>query len=180
MAYIGLRKPRVYSMDAETGKYKAGVAFGKAVDFSDTPSVSEVSLYGDDALAESEKAVTSADLSLGTTDIPDNCKTLMFGHKATDNEYAYNIDDNAPYVGFGVVGVKKVDGVRSFEAMAYPKTQWSEPSINYSTRGESTSFTTPSTNGTAMPDDSGNYKFTETFETEAAAIAWLDEKFPTA
>ena len=58
MAYIGLRKPFVYPMAAEGGGYEAAIPFGKAVSFSDTPNISEASLYGDDALAESERAVT--------------------------------------------------------------------------------------------------------------------------
>lgn len=182
MAYIGLRKPFVYPMAAEGGGYEAAIPFGKAVSFSDTPNISEASLYGDDALAESERAVTSSTLSLGTTDVPDACKEPMFGHKkktgsGSEKEFAYNVDDMSPYVGFGVIGVKKVDGVRSFEAKAYPRTQWSEPSVTINTRGESTEFTTPSTEGTALPDDNGDYKWEESFATEAEAIAWVNKKF---
>ena len=181
MAYIGLRKPIVAkaTINASTGAitYATPKAWGKAVSFSDTPNTTNVELYGDDSLAESEKAVTSSALSLGTTDVPDALKTEMFGHTATSNEYAYNIDDESEYVGFAVVGVKKVDGVRSFESKFYPKTQWQEPTVDYQTRGESTEFTTPSTEGTALPDKNGNYKFEETFETEAAALAWVNSKF---
>lgn len=99
MAYIGLRKPIVYPFDpVNTGKYLDGVPFGKAVSFSMSPNIAEASLYGDDILAESEKAVTSATLSLGTTDVPDKCKELMFGHKegsegVEHKEYTYNVDD---------------------------------------------------------------------------------------
>ena len=181
MAYIGLRKPIVApaTVNAETGAITYGTkqAFGKAVSFNDSPNIAEASLYGDDVLAESEKAVTSSALSLGTTDVPDNCKTVMFGHTKTENEFAYNVDDESAYVGFAVIGVKKVDGVRSFEASFYPKTQWQEPTVDKSTRGENTEFTTPSTNGTALPDKDGNYKFEESFETEAAALAYINEKF---
>ena len=176
MAYIGLRKPWVGERKAE-GSYAAPVPYGKAVSFSDTPSVSEASLYGDDGLAEFEKATTSSALSLGTTDYPDAVKTLMFGHTAEGSEYAYGIDDESPYVGFAIIGVKKVDGVRTFEAKFYPKTQWKEPTISYATRGDSTSFATPSTEGTALPDESGNYKYEENFENETDAIKWVNGKF---
>lgn len=184
MAYIGLRKPIVYPMDSvNTGNYLDGVAFGKAVSFSMSPNVAEASLYGDDVLAESEKAVTSATLSLGTTDVPDKCKSEMFGHKeesgsGTYKEYKYNVDDTASYVGFAVIGVKKVDGKRLFEVQAFPKTQWKDPSVEIQTRGESTSFTTPSTEGTALPIETGDYKFEECFDTETEALAYLAKKFP--
>ena len=183
MAYIGLRKPIVYPFDTvNSGKYLDGVPFGKAVSFSMSPNIAEASLYGDDILAESEKAVTSATLSLGTTDVPDNCKKLMFGHKEGDGgethkEYTYNVDDNAAYVGVAVIGVKKVDGKRVFEVQAFPKTQWKDPSVEIQTRGESTQFTTPSTEGTALPIDSGDYKYEQSFESESEALAYLQKKF---
>ena len=165
-----------------SGKYLDGVPFGKAVSFSMSPNIAEASLYGDDILAESEKAVTSATLSLGTTDVPDNCKKLMFGHKEGDGgethkEYTYNVDDNAAYVGFAVIGVKKVDGKRVFEVQAFPKTQWKDPSVEIQTRGESTQFTTPSTEGTALPIDSGDYKYEQSFESESEALDYLQKKF---
>ncbi len=231
MAYIGLRKPIVYPMDSvNAGNYLDGVAFGKAVSFSMTPNVAEAQLYGDDILAESEKAVTSATLSLGTTDIPEKCKSTMFGHKegsegtthklygddilaesekavtsatlslgttdipekckstmfghkegsegTTHKEYTYNVDDDSAYVGFAVIGVKKVDGKRIFEVQAFPKTQWKDPTTEIQTRGESTQFTTPSCEGTALPLDDGNYKFEQCFDTEQEALDYLKKKFP--
>lgn len=179
MAYIGLRKPIVFPKDSENeGKYLAGIAFGKAISFSDTPNIASASLYGDDALAESEKAVTSSTLSLGTTDVPDELKPVLFGHKDSTDEYAYNIDDVAAEVGFAVIGVKKVNGVRSFEVRAYPRTQWSEPTVDIQTRGESTEFTTPTTEGTALPNADGDWKWEKSFETEAEITEWLAAKFP--
>jgi phi13 family phage major tail protein len=182
MAFIGLRKPYISkaSIAAGTGviSYESSLtAFGKAVSFNDTPNVVEANLYGDDELAESEKAVTSATLSLGTTDIPDTCQEKMFGHTPTSSVYAYNIDDEANYCGFAIIGVKKVSGSRSYEAKFYPKTQWKEPTVDYQTRGESTQFTTPSTEGLALPDKDGVYKYEETFETESAALTWINSKF---
>ena len=186
MAFIGLRKPYFSkaTIAPTTGVITYGTPFalGKAVSFNDTPNVAEANLYGDDALAESEKAVTSSALSLGTTDIPDSAKADVFGHTkdTTSNEYEYNVDDSPEYCGFAVLGKKKVDGAVSYEAKFYPKTQWSEPSVDYQTRGENTEFTTPSTNGTAMADKDGNYKYEKTFSGETAeadALAWINSKF---
>lgn len=175
MAFIGLRKPIVAKMD-DTGKYGAPFAFGKAISFNETPTLAEATLYADDALAEAEKAVTGYDLSLGTDDIPDTAKADMFGHTAAAGEYQYGSDDNAPYCGFGVIGVKKVNGTRTFEAKFYPKTQWAEPSVSYQTRGENTEFATPSTTGKALVDANNNFKYEESFDTEAEAVSWIRGK----
>ena len=65
MAYVGLRKPIIAPLTAE-GTYGTTVAWGKAVAFSEAPNSTSAELYGDDALAESEKATTGAGLTLGS------------------------------------------------------------------------------------------------------------------
>ena len=179
MAYVGVRKPFVAPFGETAGKYLTPIAFGKATTFEETPNVAEATLYGDDALAESERGITSAALSLGITHIPDEAVEPMFGHQTSEGEQVSDIDDAAGYCGFAVIGVKKVNGVRSYEARVYPKTQWSEPSTSLQTRGESTEFQTPSAEGTALPDDNGVWRYIENFDTEAAAVAYINTKFPT-
>jgi phi13 family phage major tail protein len=179
MAYIGVRKPYVAKRTG-VGAYGTLQVFGKATTFEEAPNVGEATLYGDDALAESERGVTSAALTLGTTDIPAAVFTEVFGHTQaqTGNEITSNIDDSAPYCGFAVIGVKKVDGVRKYEARVYPKTQWAEPTTTLTTRGENTEFQTPSVSGTAMAEDGGVWRYQQDFDTEAAAIEYIQTKLP--
>ena len=179
MAYVGLRKPIVAPLNSD-GPYGTTVAWGKAVAFSEAPNSTSAELYGDDALAESEKATTGAGLTLGTTDIPDTVQEPLFGHSATDGERIANISDEAPYCGMGLIGVKKVNGVRAYEARFYPKTQWNDPSVDINTRAGSTEFQTPSTEGTAMPLDNGDWRYVEEFSTEAAALEYINGKFGAA
>ena len=176
MAYVGLRKPIVAPLNSD-GTYGTTVAWGKAVTFSEAPNSTSAELYGDDALAESEKATTGAGLTLGTTDIPDTVQEPLFGHSATDGERIANISDEAPYCGMGLIGVKKVNGVRAYEARFYPKTQWNDPSVDINTRAGSTEFQTPSTEGTAMSLDNGDWRYVEEFSTEAAALEYINGKF---
>jgi len=176
MAYVGLRKPIVAPLNSD-GTYGDTVAWGKAVAFSEAPNSTSAELYGDDALAESEKATTGAGLTLGTTDIPDTVQEPLFGHSANEGERASNINDEAGYCGMGLIGVKKVNGVRAYEARFYPKTQWNDPSVDINTRAGSTEFQTPSTEGTAMPLDNGDWRFVKEFPTEAAALAYINGKF---
>lgn len=176
MAYVGARKPIIAPLNSD-GTYGTPVAWGKVVNFSEAPNSTSAELYGDDALAESEKATTGAGLTLGTTDIPDAVQEPLFGHSATDGERIANINDEAGYCGMALIGSKKVNGVRSYEARFYPKTQWNDPSVDINTRAGSTEFQTPSTEGTAMPLDNGDWRYVEEFATEAAALAYINGKF---
>ena len=179
MAYIGVRKPFVVPFGSTAGKYGAKVAFGKATSFEESPNNSNATLYGDDALAESDKGVTSANLTVGTTDIPAAAKAVMYGHTVASDVETSNIDDEVPYCGFAVIGVKVVNGERSYEVRCYPKTQWSEPGTSITTRGESTEFQTPSTEGVAMANDDGDWRIIKDCATEADALSFIDTKFPT-
>ena len=179
MAYIGVRKPFVVPFGSTAGKYGAKVAFGKATSFEESPNNSNATLYGDDAMAESDKAVTSANLTLGTTDIPAAAAAVLFNHTSADGVETANIDDAQGYCGFAVIGVKVVNGVKSYEARVYPKTQWSEPGTSLTTRGESTEFQTPSTEGVAMANDDGDWRYIKECTTEADALTFIDSKFPT-
>lgn len=177
MAYIGLRKPIVATRTAYN-TYGEPAALGKAVSFTDTPNVATAELYGDDSLAESDKSVTKSALTIGTTDIPDDMQNIMYGHtKSDDGEIASKSDDIANYCGLGLIGVKKIDGVRKFEARWYPKVQFEDPETSINTKGESTEFQTLSTNSTAMPDDDGTWRIMESFSTEDEAVAYINKKF---
>ena len=177
MAYIGLRKPIVGKRTA-AGTYSDTAALGKAVSFSDTPNVATAELYGDDSLAESDKSVTKSALVLGTTDIPDAMQEMIYGHTKSDaGEVTSKSDDDAGYCGLGLIGVKKVDGERKFEARWYPKVQFEDPETSINTKGESTEFQTPSTNATAMPEDDGTWRTVESFATEAEALTYINGKF---
>lgn len=177
MAYIGVRKPYIAPLKAN-GTYEDPILVAKATSFEETPNTSEATLYGDDALAESDRGVNSAALTLGTTDFPQSAATAMFGHGTTEGEETANIDDNTGYCGFAVIGKKQVNGVKTYEARVYPKTQWSEPATTLNTRGESTEFQTPSTSGVAMANDDGDWRYKQEFPTEAEAISYIQSKFP--
>ena len=176
MAYVGLRKPIVAALNSD-GTYGTPAAWGKAVSFSEAPNTTSAELYGDDALAESEKATVGAGLTLGTTDIPAAVQEPLFGHTTTEGEQVANVNDEAGYCGIGLIGVKKVSGVRSYEARFYPKTQWNDPSVDINTRAGSTEFQTPSTEGTAMALDNGDWRFVEEFSSEADALTYINGKF---
>ena len=178
MAYVGLRKPIIAKMNEDEKTYGKPFAFGKAIGVQVTPSYAEGSLNADDAQAEYDKEFNYADVSLNTSTIPINAHEEMFGHKTSeDNEVTYNKDDQANYVGMGWVSVEKVDGVRSFVGNVLYKVKFTEPSEDYTTKGDSIEYKTPSISGRANANSDGDWKKTKKFTTEEEALEWINTMF---
>jgi phi13 family phage major tail protein len=170
MAKIGLKYP-VYK-----GSVNKGV-IGKAIQADLAIQVNEVYLYGDDAIAESDKSFQSGKITLGVDDLSDTIQTEFLGHTiAESGEITANGTDNNPYVGLGFYGIKKVNNVQKFRAIWLPKVQFAEPNDANNTKGQNISFATPTLEGTIMLDDNGDWKKEQTFNIEAQAKAYLQDK----
>ena len=176
MAYVGLRKPIIAKLSSD-GTYDEPFAFGKAIGLQVTPNYAEGSLYADDGQAEYDKEFSYAEITLNTSTIPIIAHDKMFGHKVTEKNVKFNGDDQNNDVGVGWISVEKVNGVISFIGNFLNKVKFSEPSEDYATRGESIEYKTPSITGRASIVDGGDWKETETFDTEAEAKNWIYEKF---
>lgn len=170
MAKIGLKYP------AYKGAVNKGV-IGKAIQADIAIQVNEVELYGDDAIAESDKSFQSGAITLGVDDLSDTVQVEFLGHTvAADGEITAKGTDNNPYVGFGFYSIKKVNNAQKFRAIWLPKVQFAEPNDTNATKGKNVAFATPSLTGTIMLDDSGEWKKEHTFDTEAEAKAYIDGK----
>lgn len=178
MAYIGLKKPIIGTRKA-SGSYETPFALGKAVSMNITPNYNEASLYGDDALAEYDKYFKDADVTLGTTTLPIDAHNAMFGHtvESSSQTVTFDSDDETNYVGVGIISTEKVDGLTKYVAMFMPKVKFSDPSDDFTTRGDSIEYKTPSISGKASPDDDGAWKKTAVFATDAEALSWVYTQF---
>jgi len=174
MANIGFRKPIAFPMTANK-TYGTAMVVGKGVSCSITANSAEGSLYGDDALAEYSNGFTNADVTLGTTTIPADVAAGMFGHTkdADSGEITFNKDDQAIYVGLGLIGSEVIDNTDKYTAIFLYKVKFAEPSQEYETKGDSISYKTPSITGKATPDDDGDWKITKSFDTVSAALSWI-------
>lgn len=176
MAYLGLRRP-IFAEIKDDGSYDTPVVCGKAIGLTVTPNYAEASLYGDDRQAEYDKEFTYADVTLNTTTLPLAVHKTLFGHTVTDKNVKFNTDDQNKNVGAAWVSVEKVDGVRKFISNFLFKTKFSDPSEDYSTKGENIEYKTPSISGRATAFDNGDWKETEEHDTEEAAYRWIYDKF---
>lgn len=176
MAYVGVAMPVI---KPETG---AGIILGKAVGVDIDPQYSEASLYGDNEKAEYDKNFKSAKLKLETTTLPVKAHNVLFGHtvtEATEEKEAVIVSrasDAANYVGFGIYTEEKVNGKSMFVAVWLPRSKFSEPANNWTTKGENIEYKTPSIEGEGLADATGTWKETHIFKTEREAQAFLIEK----
>lgn len=156
----------------------AGKRMAKAIQADLSIQLNEAKVYADDAVAESDKSFRDGTVTLGVDDLTNDIQTDCLGHSidAVSGELKANGNDNNPYVGTGFVCISKKDGTQKFRSVWLPKVQYSEPSETNQTKGESTSFSTPTLTGTIMLDDLANWKYENSFATLALAKAYLDEK----
>ena len=185
MSKIGLKYP-VYAQLTESGStlsYSAGAVLAKAISANVSITTSDVKLYADDALAESDRSFTSGTLSFGIDELSDKAKVDLLGYiegataDATTGSKELSAGTNTPaYVGFGYYGAVVRNKVKYYRAIWLKKVQFAEPADEMATKGESVAFGTPTLEGVIMLGADGNWKAEATFSTEAAAKAWLDGK----
>lgn len=103
----------------------------------------------------------------------------MFGHTVSteSKEVTMNANDESSYVGTGWVTVEKIDGVRFFTANILVKVKYSEPSEEYSTKGDSIEYKTPSISGRALKEDDGTWKKIKQFDTEKETLDYIYKFF---
>ena len=170
MAYIGLRKPYVAKYDKALKTYSNGFKYSHAVSMNVNPNYVEASLYGDDVQTEYDKEFVNAAVSLGTTSTPIQATSTMFGHTVNGNNVKYKTTDEPNYVGLGVVVPEKVDGAKKYVGFVVKCAKFADSAESFTTKGDQLQFNTPTIDGIAIAaDDEGNWKETETFDTEAAA-----------
>ena len=180
MAYVGLKYVVAAPINAEAATgvtYSAGFVVGKATTANISISTSNVKLYGDDAVAEMDNAFSEGTLDVGVTVMTDDIQTKILGHtKATGNdaEITASVDDVVPYCGVGFYAPKMDNHVRKYRAIWFTKTMGTEPSEDLQTKQGATAYVTPTIQFAIMADMTGAWKKEQTFDTEAAAKAWLD------
>lgn len=159
-----------------TPTYDGAKTLGKAVSCSVEITNNSATLYGDDALAESDTSFSNGTMTLGTTDDDDAIFADLLGHQiTTDGEVTKTATDVAPYVGVGRIVTKMVNGVYKYTAKFVYKVKFSEPSADENTKGENVEFSTGTIKGiiSALGDSAGTWNKEKTFTTKSDALIWL-------
>lgn len=180
--FIGLAGVYAASLD-ETGstpKYTNGFQVGAGMAVQINPQYAEGSVYGDNRRVKYKKKFKNANVTLGTTSLPKECQSVMFGRTAgSDGEITSNgLKDEAKYIGLGLYSREEGedDSKEKFTALWMYKVKFEDPGDDFETEGENITYKTPSLTGSAEMLKNGDWRTKKQFETEDEAIAWIKEK----
>lgn len=178
MAKIGLNNFR-YGILTEgedgTPSYDGAKKLRKAISCNVEVTNNEAELYADDVLAESDKSFSSATVTAGIDDDDMELLASLLGHTYSEETgMVRKTDDIAPYVGFGRVITKMVDGKYQYKVEFLYKVKFAEPSQEDTTKGDSVEFGTVELEGTASALANGEWSVSKVFDTKAEAITYLE------
>lgn len=186
MAVVGMRYPVAAPIATETEGaaivYSAGFVIAKAIRANITYNRNDNPLYADDTIAENDTGLTSVDIELEIDKLTDDVRKNLLGDIETGTSTAAVIeqtDASAPYAGFGYMRVLVEGGDKKYQGVWFHKCQFTEPSEETNTKGETIEWGTPTLNAQAMGvriDSTGAIKYSKrkTFTTAADCVAWLD------
>lgn len=190
MAIIGVSKPYVakYSNADTTITYSSGQILDKMTQLDATiNSAEDNNFYADNNIAETDRSFSGGTLTVNTADLSPEASALILGitpvaisdiEGVTDsdvNELIFDDDQKNPYLGFGCIIKKRVNGDDRWRAIIFTKVQFAVPSDAATTQGETIEWQTPTLTATIMRDDGVKHAWKKeaTFTTEAQAEAYI-------
>ena len=115
MARIGLKYFRYGILNEETEKYGGALQLGKAVDCKVSLDLNSAELYADDGLAESDYSVKKGTVTITFDEDDDETIANLTDHTIVDGEIVRIDIDTPPYIGFGRIITKVVNGAYSYK-----------------------------------------------------------------
>lgn len=188
LKYIGIAKLKTEPTLSAAPVYEDGKIAGKAIQANLTVTRNNVVLRADDSDAEFDDTLSGISAELGMDHLDDEDRVTFMGFAKQTGSGAGAVteymdsDEPSPYVGVGYVRVGQKNNVPLYEANLIVKAKLSETNENAQTKGETTTFQTPTltARGLQVPNwikGSGNgFRLKATFTTDADALAWLKTK----
>ncbi len=180
MASFGAKYPRFNKIAEEPEnalpKYDpAGpISIGRLVKAELSVSMASGKLYADDQLAEAVDEFVSGSIAMETDEIADAAAGTVYGATVQDKRVSYKAGDTAPMGGLAYYKVLMRNGKKLFKGFFYPRVKAILGNDTATTKGDSITFGTSATTFTVFSCNSGDWRITEEFETEAEAKTWVD------
>ena len=174
--------PLTAHTDGSMPTYGTGRVIQEARNATVTKTYNNNPLYGDDRIVDEDNGLTELTISFEPTGLNDEDRKALFGEDdyGTSGASGQWVSDNeTPYGGFGYMRRMRDNGVRKWEAWFTLKIKFQEESQATSTKEGSITWNTPTLNGRAAglyvdSSDKLRYQLHDTFDTAAAAKAWLN------
>ena len=184
-ANVGMRHPVWAPLQSHTEgsepTYGAGRVIQEAIEATiNFNADTTTGLYGDDVMVDMDDGITGYTVSFNPTGLKDADRQDMLGEEVTTGSVYEITDAGSPWGGFGYFRVMRDDNrTRYYEAYWCRKIKFREPSQTTRTKEGSVQWLTPTLEGTGaglIVDGGEKIKYIKhkTFETAAAAKAWLD------
>lgn len=181
----GFSKPYIgkYSASGQTVSYSGGMKLGRGVSLSvEVESAEDNDFFADNVIAETETGtMTSATATMTVDGMEDDVAQFALGLPEPSsvqvddshvNAYDYGDNMNPPYLGFGAIRRKMLNGVTTYQPILFTKVKMSIPGNDYATQEDQIDWQTEELTLSILRDDSANRNWKRVFEsqtTEAAA-----------
>lgn len=181
-----------YNNTAGEISYSNPMKLGDAMAVNLELRIAEGRLYAESSLAEYMRKVVGGTISIGVKYIKAEAQKMMFGNasktrsiKYQEGETEKTVDveslvtggkSQSKYVGVSFYAPDQIDGATKYTAVFIRRALFGEPSMSLQTANENIVFSTPTTNGEFMADNSDDLEMKEVavLDNEAAAIAWCE------
>ena len=178
MASFGAKNPYFAPIESEPEGtlpvYKGEpVKIGRLVKADLTLTMASGKLYADDELAECAEEFVSGSIAMETDDILDTVASVIYGATVKEKTVVYNTSDNPPPGGLAYYKKLMRHGKLVFKGLFFPRVKAALGNDAAQTKADSITFGTSTTNFTVSNANNGDWRFTEEFETEDAALAWV-------
>lgn len=161
-----------------TPSYAGGRYWGPSSSFSMTSNTNDVKDYGDDRVVETDKTVNNYTVSIELNELSLELEAEILGHTYSSENKSMKISnqDVAPFIGLGCIGKSRRNNKNVYKGIWVFKAQVADPSDEYTTKQENTTFNHVSLEGTAFALANGDMVDKQEFDTLEAAKAWLNTK----
>lgn len=186
MAYVGMRHvvfaPIETEVEGQEIGYGEGMVVGHAISGTVNITRNSEDLYGDDMMIESDNSIVGGTVDMTVDDMSDEVAVAMLGHvKDKSGDSYHETDAAAPYGGLGYIRVRRKNNKTQYVAYWIHKTQMGIATENSATKTQTTSWQTVAMTGKMLgvknnADGETRFRERQSFDTEKAAIDWLQTK----
>ena len=174
--------PLVSHTEGSMPTYGTGRVIQEARNATITKTYNDNPLYGDDRIVDDDNGLQSLTMTFESTGLSNDDRVMLFGEtQATVGGLTAFLesDNETPWGGFGYIRKMRENGTRKFEAWITLKIKFQEESQATNTKEGTISWGTPTLNGRAAAlyidsSDQMRYRVHQTFDTIAAAKAWIN------